>query len=177
MTTDPATDIDLETEADLVSVENIVPYGQNPKEHPQEQIDKIASSIKRFGWDQPIVVDGEGTIIKGHGRYQAAQKLGIDRVPVFEQTDLSEAEVRAARIADNRVAESEWDDDLLGVELELLDESELSTEASGMDEGEVEDALPEREPPDFEPTTADGQGELDGKTDVTCPECGHEFHR
>jgi hypothetical protein len=120
-------------------LDNIVPYGENPKEHPQEQVDKIASSIQRFGWDQPIVVDGDGTIIKGHGRYQAAQKLGLDEVPVIEQPDLSEAEARAARIADNRVAESDWDDDLLTVELELLEESPLEIDAAGFDDEELID--------------------------------------
>lgn len=126
------TDADLKTEVEIRDLAAIVPYGENPKEHPSEQVDKIASSIRRFGWDQPIVVDGEGTIIKGHGRYQAAQKLGLESVPVLEQADLSDAEARAARIADNRVAESEWDDDLLAVELDLLDESDVPLEATAL---------------------------------------------
>jgi len=131
-------DTDLHDDVTIRPLNDIVPYGENPKEHPQEQVDKIASSIQRFGWDQPIVVDGDGTIIKGHGRYQAAQKLGIEQAPVIEQVQLSETEARAARLADNRVAESSWDIDLLGMELELLDESSLDTELTGFDEDEIE---------------------------------------
>ena len=103
------TTTDLKDDVEIRSLDSVIPYGENPKEHPTEQVDKIASSIQRFGWDQPIVVDAEGTIIKGHGRYQAAQKLGLDEVPIIEQADLSEAQARAARIADNKTAESEWD--------------------------------------------------------------------
>jgi DNA (cytosine-5)-methyltransferase 1 len=138
-------DTDLKDDVVIRSLDGIIPYGENPKEHPQKQVDKIASSIQRFGWDQPIVVDGDGTIIKGHGRYQAAQKLGLDEVPVIEQPDLSETEARAARIADNRVAESEWDDALLAVELELLDESNIPLGTTGFDNTETDDLLTDTE--------------------------------
>jgi len=127
-------------------LDSIVPYGENPKEHPTEQVDKIASSIRRFGWDQPIVVDGAGTIIKGHGRYQAAQKLGLDDVPVIEQSDLSDAEVRAARIADNRVSESEWDNELLATEFELLRNEGMSLEATGFGGDEIDEVEKGLEP-------------------------------
>jgi len=156
MTTD---DTDLHDEVTIRPLDSIVPYGENPKEHPQEQVDKIASSIQRFGWDQPIVVDGDGTIIKGHGRYQAAQKLGLDEVPVIEQPDLSDAEARAARIADNRVAESEWDDDLLAVELELVEESPIDAELTGFDGDEptsISEDEPDNEP--FQPHEIDPEG-------------------
>jgi len=176
------TDTDLKDDVDIRPLDDIVPYGENPKEHPAEQVDKIASSIQRFGWDQPIVVDSEDTIIKGHGLYQAAQKLGLDDVPVIEQTELTEAQARAARIADNRVAESDWDDDLLAVELELLDESDVSTEATGMGDDELDDYI--GDVPDFEPVPEGEQPRLD-ESDVDtdgdkpdwaeCPECGHEF--
>jgi len=143
-------DTDLHDDVAICPLDSIVPYGENPKEHPQEQVDKIASSIQRFGWDQPIVVDGDGTIIKGHGRYQAAQKLGLDEVPVIEQPDLSDAEVRAARIADNRVAESEWNDELLATEFELLREQEMSIEATAFDSDEIDDVEKGLEPDEEE---------------------------
>lgn len=132
---------DYKTKIEVRPLDDILPYGENPKTHPPEQVEKIASSIRRFGWDQPIVVDGEGTIIKGHGRYQAAQKLGLETVPVIEQADLSEAEARAARIADNRVAESEWDDDLLAVEMQLLDGADVETDTTGFESDEIDDLL------------------------------------
>ena len=128
-------------EVEVVPIDEVFPYDGNPKRHPDEQVDKIVSSIRRFGWDQPIVVDGEGVIIKGHGRLQAARRLGLDEVPVIEAADLTEAEARAARIADNRVAESDWDDGLLAVELDLLDESPLDLDLTGFDEDEIEQFL------------------------------------
>src|SRR6056297_3812968 len=103
----------LHTDVARKSVDAIIPYTNNPKEHPDEQVQKIASSIKNYGWDQPIVVDGDGEIIKGHGRLQAAEKLGLDEVPVIWREDLTDAEAKAARIADHKTAESPWADDLL----------------------------------------------------------------
>jgi len=135
------TDCDFKADIDIVGVDDILPYGDNPKRHPDEQIEKIASSIQRFGWDQPIVVDAGQTIIKGHARYQAAKRLGLEQVPVITQTGLSEAEVRAARIADNRVAESGWDDDLLSTELDFIDDCGLDLAVSGMGDNEIDDLI------------------------------------
>lgn len=165
---------EFKSEIELKSRDSIVPYGENPKEHPPQQIDKIASSIQRFGWDQPIVVDGNDTIIKGHGRYQAAEKLGLSDVPVIEQSGLTDAQVRAARIADNRVSESEYDDELLELELNLLDDSAVSMEATGFTDDEIEEYV--GPPPEFEPSTAEEQPELDDTNRVECPECKHEFN-
>lgn len=141
-----SSNLTLRDEVETTPLDSIHPYGENPKEHPASQVDKIASSIRRFGWDQPIVIDGEGEIIKGHGRYQAAQKLGLDEVPVIRAPDLTEAEVRAARIADNRVAESDWDDDLLAVELELLNEASFDTALTGFEDDEIEAYLNQPDP-------------------------------
>ena len=99
----------------------MVPYSQNPKEHPSEQIDKIASSIKKFGFKVPMLITEDHEIIAGHGRLQACRKLGLEEVPAIVVDDLTEAEIKAFRIADNRTTESEWDDELLSVELEELD--------------------------------------------------------
>jgi len=132
-------DIPLSDKVERVDRTDLIPYTNNPKEHPDEQVNKIASSIKNYGWDQPIVVDGDGEIIKGHGRLQAAEKLGLDEVPVIWREDLTDAEAKAARIADNKTAESPWDDDLLATELETLpefDDIEL-----GFDEGAVDELL------------------------------------
>ncbi len=103
-----------------VSPDKLIPYTNNAKEHPDEQVKKIASSIKNYGWDQPIVVDGENEIIKGHGRLQAANLLGLDEVPVITRDDLTDAEKKASRIADNKTAESAWLEDELTTELDML---------------------------------------------------------
>lgn len=127
------------TDVEVWPVSDLIPYSNNPKEHPDEQVQKIASSIKNYGWDQPIVVDGEGEIIKGHGRRQAAQVLGLDEVPVIVRDDLTDAEARAARIADNRTAESSWELDPLGAEIEQLAETpELDIDTLGFDDHELD---------------------------------------
>lgn len=99
-----------------------IPYANNPRQISEEAIDKVAGSLKRFGWRQPIVVDADGVIIVGHTRLLAAKRLGLDHVPVHVAADMSEAEARSYRIADNRSGEeSKWDYDLLKVEFAALD--------------------------------------------------------
>jgi len=120
---------------------DLIPYSNNPKEHPDDQVRKIASSIKNYGWDQPIVVDGDGEVIKGHGRLQAAELLGLDEVPVIRRTDLSDAEKRAARIADNKTGESPWDDELLGVEVDQLTDEQIDMDTLGFGDGELDSLL------------------------------------
>lgn len=102
-------------------IERLIPYDLNSKTHDQAQVEKIANAIQATGWDQPIVVDGNGSIIKGHGRRLAAIRLGQKQVPVLVRRDLSPEQVRAARLADNRVAISGIDSDLLKKELATLD--------------------------------------------------------
>ena len=106
---------------ELWSIHGVIPYDLNVKQHDASQVAKIAKSIQEFGWDQPIVVDQNGVIIKGHGRRLAALQLGMAQVPVWVRDDLSPEQVRAARLADNRVAISNIDTDLLQQELASLD--------------------------------------------------------
>lgn len=103
-------------------VEELIPYVNNPRNN-KEAIDKVASSIKNFGFKVPIVVDSQNEVITGHTRLLASKKLGIEEVPVIIADDLSEAQVKAFRIADNKVSEyAEWDEDLLKLELEQLED-------------------------------------------------------
>jgi len=134
---------EIATETELRSTDDLIPYSNNPKEHPDEQVKKIASSIKNYGWDQPIVVDGDGEIIKGHGRMQAAELLGLNEVPVIERADLTDAEAKAARIADNKTAESPWDDELLGLEVDQLAGEPIDLDTLGFDDGELDSLLGE----------------------------------
>ena len=98
-------------------IDRVIPYALNAKVHDPAQVKRIAKSIKELGWDQPIVVDKHGVIIKGHGRRLAAISLDMDKVPVWIRDDLTEDQVRAARLADNRVAISNIDTDILQQEL------------------------------------------------------------
>lgn len=102
---------------ELRPIAEIQPYELNAKMHDKSQVARIVESIKRFGWDQPIVVDRHGVIIKGHGRRLAAIELGMNQVPVLVRADLTDEQVRAARLADNRAAISDLDSSILQKEL------------------------------------------------------------
>lgn len=104
-----------------LDIDDVKPYELNAKIHDQKQVEKIAKSIAEFGWDQPIVVDKDNVIIKGHGRRLAAIHLGLTNIPVWVRDDLTEDQVRASRLADNRVAVGDVDTDLLQQELASLD--------------------------------------------------------
>jgi ParB-like nuclease domain len=108
----------------------LTPYAQNAKRHSNTQVDRLAGIIARFGFDVPIVVDGDGVIVKGHARREAALRLKMEKVPVVVRSDLTEHELMAARIADNRVAEGqEYDVEKLQLELGELQKYELDIAA------------------------------------------------
>ena len=103
-------------------IDTIKPYPKNAKKHDDAQVKKLAESIKKFGWrGNPILVDKEGVIIAGHGRRLAALSLKMDKVPVVVIDDMTAEEARAFRLADNRVAISDIDNDILQEELIDLD--------------------------------------------------------
>lgn len=106
---------------ELRNPDELIPYKLNSKIHDTNQVKRIMKSIQDFGFDQPIVVDVDGVIIKGHGRRLAAIELGLKAVPVLIRDDLTPEQIRAARLADNRVAISGIDTDLLQEELASLD--------------------------------------------------------
>lgn len=98
-------------------ISQIHPYKNNPRNN-EAAIEPVAQSIKRFGFRVPILIDGKGTIIAGHTRYEAAKRLDMDKVPCIRVDDLTDAQIRAYRIADNKVAEaSSWNDDILRTEM------------------------------------------------------------
>lgn len=109
-------------------INSIFPYKNNPKTHTDKQIRQIARSIKEFKFNNPILIDENNEIIGGHGRLLAAQKLGLNEVPVIQLKHLSEAQKRAYRIADNKLTENgKWDVDLLEIEFEELEKLNLDT--------------------------------------------------
>ena len=131
---------------------DLIPYPANAKMHPPEQVQHIANSIKQFGWQQPIVVDSENVVIIGHGRLLAAKQLMLDTVPVVRATELTEDQVNALRLADNKTNESEWDFGKLEEELAALDIAGIDMRDFGFEVGEdfedhsqdvVEDEVPE----------------------------------
>lgn len=107
-------------------IKSIRPYEKNPRRN-DDAVDAVAASIREFGWQQPIVVDKDGVIIAGHTRYKAAKKLKCDTVPVVVADDLTEDQVKAYRLADNKTGElAEWDTALLGEELAELADFDMS---------------------------------------------------
>ena len=115
------------TKVEMWPVEDLIPYARNARTHPEEQIVQIAASMERFGFTIPMLVAEDGTIIAGHGRLLAAQRLGITEVPVMVARGWSDEDRRLYTLADNRLAEtSEWDPATLRLELE-----ELKLEAGG----------------------------------------------
>jgi len=147
-----------------ISIKDIVPYKRNAKTHPKEQIQHIANSLEQFGWKQPIVLDENMEIIAGHGRYLAAKQLKMNEAPCVIASDLTEEQVKAYRLADNKTNESEWDFSLLDTELELLTDTDIFDMSDfGFD---FED----------DGYVADSE-ESDSSIDIhllKCPECGHE---
>jgi DNA modification methylase len=110
------------------SVEKLIPYAKNARTHSDEQVAQIAGSIKEFGFNNPVLVDKDNSIIAGHGRVMAARKLGMDKVPVVELQHLTESQRKAYVLADNRIAlNSGWDTSMLSLELQdLKDDIDLS---------------------------------------------------
>ena len=108
--------------AELIDPEKLLPYPQNVKTHTKAQISGIAESMKKFGFYAPIVIDEKKNVIIGHGRLEAAKTLKLKEVPVIKEKNLSDEDIRALRILDNRISESEWDIDNLKLEMENLKE-------------------------------------------------------
>ena len=132
---------------EYVSIDSIKPYERNAKKHPDKQVEHIANSIREFGFQQPIVVDKDGIVVIGHGRLLAAKKLNMDSVPCVRADDLTDEQIKALRLADNKTNESEWDFDLLDMELSDI---EIDMEQFGFDldiddepQEVVEDEVPE----------------------------------
>ena len=134
------------------SVDGLIPYINNAKVHSDEQVSMIAASIKEFGFNNPILVDGDSGVIAGHGRLLAAKKLGFDEVPTIELGHLSDTQKKAYILADNRLGEvhTEWDMNLVNQELSFLDKLEFDVDLTGFEMPEVieegltdEDEVPE----------------------------------
>lgn len=121
----------------LLALSEISPYENNPRVN-DGAVDAVATSIREFGFRQPIVVDSDGVIICGHTRYKAAQKLGLEKVPVHVAKDLTPQQIKAYRIADNKSAElADWNYDLLPIELAELQELDFDLDLLGFDDKEL----------------------------------------
>lgn len=136
----PATSDPLQVE--LWPIDRLLPYAANARTHPDEQVAQIAGSIAEFGFNVPCLVDDRGVLIAGHGRIVAAKRLGLQQVPVIRLGHLTDAQARAFRLADNRIAlNAGWDDELLAAELERLKEDGVDLASLGFAEDELDRLL------------------------------------
>jgi DNA modification methylase len=116
----------------------LIPHARNARTHSPEQVDQIAASIREWGWTNPILVSEDGTIIAGHGRVLGARKLGLTQVPIMVAAGWTEAQIRAYRIADNKLAlNAGWDENLLALEFADLQELGFDLGLTGFGEGEI----------------------------------------
>src|SRR5260370_807935 len=159
-------------------IDNPIAYSRNSRKIPERAVDKVAASIKEFGWRQAIVVDKDGVIICGHTRLLAAKKLGLKQVPVHVARNLTPAQVKAYRLMDNRSHDdTSWDEDLVGPELEELRDLDFDLGLTGFDPHEIEDFLADPNADDLansapappeNPVTKPGDLWLCGKHRVLC---------
>ncbi len=153
----------------MVSIDTLKPYKNNARKHSDKQIQQIANSISNFGFNVPIVTDANNEIITGHGRYEAAKKRGLKEVPVIRAEHLTEAEIKAYRIADNKIAQnSSWDDNLLKIELkELSISTEFDLEITGFEMSEIDIILDDAVSGDDDPD--DDVPAIDNSPAITKP--------
>ena len=125
-------------DVELWAIDKIIPYARNARKIPDAAVDKVAASIKEFGWRQPVVVDTEGVIVAGHTRLLAARKLALREVPVHIASEPTPAQIKAYRLMDNRShEEATWDMELLPLELEDLKTLEIDLGLTGFDVDEL----------------------------------------
>lgn len=164
-------------------LDDLLPYARNAKLHPPEQVAQIAASIKEFGFNAPVLIDGEQGIIAGHGRVLAARKLGLETVPCIRLTHLTPAQKRAYIIADNRLGDTElapWDWDMLQAEIDSLKEENFDYLMVGFTDDDLAAAVGStyQALTGEQETPASSAQELDPdqyEMGHRCPRCGFEF--
>ena len=166
----------MDLTVEMWPVERLVPYARNPRKN-DEQVEKMAASIREFGFRIPVVAKSDGSVIDGHLRLKAALVLGLSEVPVALADDLTDAQVKAFRIMANKSAEwAAWDNDLLRLELEDLRELDYDLLLTGHELLEIEAILKDAAEPE-PPAVPESFPEFDEsiKTSHQCPKCGYEW--
>jgi ParB-like chromosome segregation protein Spo0J len=161
---------------ELWPIDRPIPYARNARKLSARALDVITTSLKEFGFRQPIVVDKEGVIIAGHTRLMGAKKLGMAVVPVHVATDLTPGQVKAYRLMDNRSAqETTWDFELLGPELFEITAMEINPALTGFDRKEMTKLLVDKMYAMDEPAAGAPQlGGLEYRVIVDCKDEAHQ---
>lgn len=160
-----------------IPVADLIPYARNARTHSEEQVGQIAGSIQEFGFNVPVLIDAQNSIIAGHGRVLAAQRLKLSTVPCIRLTHLTDAQRRAYILADNRIAlNSGWDEAMLQVELAELHAEELDLGLLGFEAGELEKLLNLMPTDDAPPDSSAKEINPDEfSMQAKCPRCHFEF--
>jgi hypothetical protein len=154
----------IQNKIELIEIDKISQYEFNNRIHTEEQIDHIAQSIKEFGFNQPLVLDSDLIILVGHGRFEAAKKLELSKVPAVVLKDLTEAQKRAYRIIDNKLQnDSTWNIDNLTTELDQLESLGFDIEFCGLDD--LAKVFSESESKTREPRDGSGDDSSDDSSD------------
>ena len=161
---------------EYLPTDSLIPYARNSRTHSDAQVSQVAGSIREFGFTNPVLIDAQDGIIAGHGRVLAALKLKLDTVPCIRLSHLTETQRKAYVIADNKLAlNSDWDAELLTLELEELHGEEFDMALLGFDSMDLAQAMgldslipaPESSTKEIDPD--------DYKMGCMCPKCGFEF--
>ena len=139
---------DVELNIVYRNIKELKPYKKNAKKHPKEQVERIANSIKEFGFfeHRAVAIDREDNVIEGHGRILAARKAGLTQVPTICLDDMTEEQIKAWRLIENKTAESSYDEAMISKEIEELLQSDIDMEAFGFSVDVLEDETIEVEP-------------------------------
>ena len=141
----------IELKIEYKKVDDLLPYARNARTHSEEQITQLASSIKEFGFNNPVAIDSDNMILCGHGRVMAAKKLGLDVVPTVSLSHLSDIQKKAYILADNKMAlNSDWDNELLKLELQELKLEGLDLDLTGFSDTDLDFLNEEEENTDLD---------------------------
>jgi ParB family transcriptional regulator, chromosome partitioning protein len=147
----------------------LIDYSKNAKNHPKEQLEKLARSFKEEGFHGAIIVDENNVIIAGHGRKHAAILAGLESVPIQVLDGLTEEQKRSKRLGDNKLAESDWLDNFLKEELTFLKESNYDLSLTGFNLNFLNPVLDSK--------VEEDNNSLSEPKQIECPNCGHEFYK
>lgn len=139
---------DVELNIVYRNIKELKPYKKNAKKHPKEQVERIANSIKEFGFfeHRAVAIDSDDNVVEGHGRILAAKKAGLTQIPTICLDDMTEEQIKAWRLIENKTAESSYDEAMISKEIEELLQSDIDMEAFGFSVDILEDETVEVEP-------------------------------
>ena len=161
-------------------IDELTPYGNNAKLHPDSHIEQIANSIEEFTFLDPIAVDENGEVLEGHGRLLAAKRRGDSTIPVIQITGLSDAQKVAYRLAHNKLTmNTGFDPEMLKIDFEFLQDSEFELSLTGFEELELSflDDEPEEEVDKPTPKSSTKEVDVDEfEFDHKCPKCGFQYN-